>query len=125
MPAASYLDGADNENEIRQLIGDVFAAYDLSNEDVLIVGRDGLLIAGPQAEHLHPAALEHISLSAREVFIRALYQRIVQLQAALIELQKVAEDFSTSAEVEFMRTRLNELSQASRATARYRRWSGV
>ena len=43
------MDREENENELKQVLGDTDAAYNLSPDDVLIVGKSGLLVAGPNA----------------------------------------------------------------------------
>ena len=59
----------------------IIEAHDLSVEDIVIIGRSGMLVAGPNAEFIMPAALEYISLASREIFISALFTRMVGLQA--------------------------------------------
>ena len=59
----------------------IIEAHDLSVEDIVIIGRSGMLVAGPNAEFVMPAALEYISLASREIFISALFTRMVALQA--------------------------------------------
>ena len=46
LEASQYFDGEDNENELKQVLGDTQAAYNLTPDDVLITGRNGMLIAG-------------------------------------------------------------------------------
>ena len=38
------------ENEIRQILGETYEAIDLTDEDVVILGSHGILIAGPLAK---------------------------------------------------------------------------
>ena len=42
--ADQYIDKGDNENELKQVLGDIYAAHDLSRDDVVIRGRDGILL---------------------------------------------------------------------------------
>ena len=46
LPAEEYMDREDNENELKQVLGDLHAAYDIGEDGVLIVGRDGMIVAG-------------------------------------------------------------------------------
>jgi hypothetical protein len=36
-----YLDRSDNENELKQVLGEIISAHDIGDDDVLILGRDG------------------------------------------------------------------------------------
>ena len=40
-----YLDRSDNENELKQVLGELISAHDIGDDDVLILGRDGALSA--------------------------------------------------------------------------------
>ena len=46
MDAGLYMDGGEKENELKQVIGVTKVAYDISAEDVIIFGRNGILVAG-------------------------------------------------------------------------------
>ena len=48
-PAEEYMDREDKENELKQVLGDLHKSYDLGEDGVLIVGRDGILVAGANA----------------------------------------------------------------------------
>jgi len=41
-----YLDRGENESELKQVLGDTYSSHNISDDDVLIVGRMGLLVAG-------------------------------------------------------------------------------
>ena len=49
LPAEEYMDRQDNENELKQVIGDLHHVFDVGDDGVLMVGRDGLLVAGANA----------------------------------------------------------------------------
>ena len=46
MSASLFLDGKEHESEVKQILGDTFSSHDLSDNDVIIIGRQGLLVAG-------------------------------------------------------------------------------
>ena len=48
------MDKGEYENELKQVIGDTKAAYDISEHDTLIFGAYGLLVAGPNSRHHEP-----------------------------------------------------------------------
>ena len=43
LPADGYMDKGDNENELKQIIGDIRACFDLGANDVILMGRTFLL----------------------------------------------------------------------------------
>ena len=47
LTAEEYMDKGEYENELKQVLGDTRAAFDISEHDTLIFGANGLLIAGP------------------------------------------------------------------------------
>ena len=36
------------------MLGDIFLAEDIGADDVVVMGRNGLLFAGPNVQHLEP-----------------------------------------------------------------------
>eukprot|EP00001_Collodictyon_triciliatum_P167534 29600_3 len=57
--AEEYMDRGDNENELKQVIGDVLNCHNIGADDVLILGRDGLLFAGPNSRRHEELLLFH------------------------------------------------------------------
>ncbi|EKX41195.1 hypothetical protein GUITHDRAFT_142126 [Guillardia theta CCMP2712] len=53
MPAQAYVDRDKYENELKQVIGDLYMAHDIGQEDLIIVGKDGLILVGPNAVNLN------------------------------------------------------------------------
>ena len=47
LTAEEYMDKGEYENELKQVLGDTRAAFDISEHDTLVFGAHGLLIAGP------------------------------------------------------------------------------
>ena len=56
-------------------------------DDVLIRGKNGLLIAGPSARLHEPMLVEYLSLLSREMFLRVFFVRSFLLSAALTEVR--------------------------------------
>ena len=56
MEASRYMDREENENELKQVLGDTDCAYNLSPEDLLIRGKSGMLVVGPNARKVIPPA---------------------------------------------------------------------
>ena len=72
--AGEYLDGGEFENELKQVLGDTYGAYDLSESEVLIIGQQGLLLAGAGAHRHEKVLMAYLSLMTRNVFMRQLYR---------------------------------------------------
>ena len=67
--AKDYLDGGDFENEFRQVVGDVHSAHDITSEDILVIGQNGMFLIGPRCEDYDDELLEFLSLMSRSVFL--------------------------------------------------------
>lgn len=80
LEASRYMDREENENELKQVLGDTDAAYNLSPDDVLIVGKGGLLVAGPNARKYENLLLVYLSLLSRDMFVRVFFVRVFVLQ---------------------------------------------
>ncbi|EKX33180.1 hypothetical protein GUITHDRAFT_148120 [Guillardia theta CCMP2712] len=75
MPAKDYISRGEAKNEIRQILGEIYTAEDIGNDDVIILGRDGLILAGPNCLRLEPLVIYYVSLLCRETFIRNFFIR--------------------------------------------------
>ena len=63
------MDKGEYENELKQVLGDTRAAFDISEHDTLIFGANGLLIAGPNARH-HELLCSYIAFAALDLFVK-------------------------------------------------------
>ena len=84
-PAAKYLDRDMYENELRQVLGDTHEAYDLSPEDLVIVGSRGVLVAGPAAKANEPLLLAFLSIRARDLYIQDTFNKLFMVEDTLRE----------------------------------------
>ena len=89
LPAQKYMDRGSYENELKQVIGEVYMATDIGDEDLIVVGKDGLLLAGPNNIILEPLVLYYVSLLCREVFIRTYFMRIFVLVDTLKKIRQL------------------------------------
>jgi hypothetical protein len=87
LEASRYMDREDNENELKQVLGDTDAAYNLSPDDVLIVGRNGVMIAGPGSRKHEDILLTYLSLLSRDMFLRVFFTRVFVLQNELNKIR--------------------------------------
>jgi hypothetical protein len=90
--AEEYMDRGDNENELKQVIGDVLNAHNIGADDVLILGRDGLLFAGPNSRRHEELLLFHLSLLVREMFVRVFFVRTFVLDDQLKKIRMMIMD---------------------------------
>lgn len=84
-----YMDRADNENELKQVIGDIQSAHNIGADDVLILGRSGMLFAGPNSRRHEPLLLFYLSLLVRDMFIRVFFVRTFVLDDMLKTIRRL------------------------------------
>lgn len=89
IPGLEYMDRDDFENELKQVLGDIHCAYDIGEDSVLIVGRDGMLIAGSASKRFEKIFVAYFSLLCREMFLRSFFTRIFVLEEHLKETRQL------------------------------------
>ena len=67
-------------------------AYNIGADDVLILGRDGLLFAGPNSRRYEELLLFHLSLLVREMFVRTFFVRTFVLDDQLKKIRMMIMD---------------------------------
>jgi WD repeat-containing protein 35 len=90
LPAAAYLDRGVYENELRQLLGEPRGAWDLSPQDVLVIGSAGLLLAGPNSGSHEAALSQYLTLAARDAFSRNCFARLGAAGDAVRSVRRAA-----------------------------------
>ena len=114
LDARRYLDGADMENEIKQVIGAVKWGHNLSTEDVLILGRRGMLVAGPNVTRHEDFISLSIVLLSLDLFLRVFFTRMVFINQELVGIRKVIEN---SGAVRFIRLSIEKaVAQCAKQT---------
>ncbi|CAE7935411.1 unnamed protein product, partial [Symbiodinium sp. KB8] len=76
LTADEYLDRGEYENELKQVIGDTRAAFDITQYDTLIFGDHGLLLAGPNSRTYEPLLCSYLQLTSMDLFVRNFYSRM-------------------------------------------------
>ncbi len=76
LTAEEYMDKGEYENELKQVIGDTKAAYDISEHDTLVFGGHGLLVAGPNSRHHEPLLCAYLQLITIDIFVQNYYSRL-------------------------------------------------
>ncbi|KAF4321992.1 hypothetical protein BBO99_00003277 [Phytophthora kernoviae] len=75
LPAREYLDRGEKENELKQVLGELHSVHDIGLDDKLLVGREGMLLAGPNANRHEPLLVAHLELHSRELVVRFFFKR--------------------------------------------------
>mmetsp|Transcript_2460 Transcript_2460/g.3417 ORF Transcript_2460/g.3417 Transcript_2460/m.3417 type:complete len:855 (+) Transcript_2460:11-2575(+) len=76
LTADEYMDKGAYENELKQIIGDTKAAYDISEHDTLIFGAFGLLLVGPNSRHHEPLLCAYLQFITIDIFLQNFFARI-------------------------------------------------
>jgi hypothetical protein len=77
LTAEEYMDKGEYENELKQVIGDTKAAYDISEHDTLVFGSYGLLVAGPNSRHHEPLLCAYLQFITIDIFMQNYFARSV------------------------------------------------
>lgn len=93
LPAYKYLDKGERENELKQVLGEIYACYDITREDVLFLGREGCLFCGPNGQKYEPLLTMFMGLNSREIFIRNFFLRTFVLDDTLGTLRKRIKNY--------------------------------
>eukprot|EP00949_MAST-11_sp_MAST-11-sp1_P000116 g116.t1 len=110
--ADDYIDKGDHENELKQVLGDIRAAHDLSKDDVVVVGRDGVLFGGPSIMKHTRLIVAYVSLLCREIFIRSFFVRTFVLDDSLKKIRNLIVEYQRDPNnIERIRDRLNSASR--------------
>ncbi|EKX46364.1 hypothetical protein GUITHDRAFT_70770 [Guillardia theta CCMP2712] len=89
LPAKKFLDGAEYELELRQILGAIYAAEDLGSDELVLLGTDGILVMSPNSEQFEPLIMHFLDIKCREEFIRTLFQRIFVLVDTLKSVRQL------------------------------------
>ncbi|KAF0700918.1 Aste57867_8566 [Aphanomyces stellatus] len=76
LTAEEYMDKGEYENELKQVIGDTRAAFDISEHDTLVFGSFGLLIAGPNSRHHEPLLCSFLEYESMNLFTQNFFARM-------------------------------------------------
>ena len=90
MSASDFIANDAIHNELRQVIGDVMGAkpLDKQEKDIIVIGRNGLLLIGPSSKQHETVLYYYGALCAREMFIRSLFIRTYLLSLSLAKTRE-------------------------------------
>ncbi|KAJ0394284.1 hypothetical protein ATCC90586_000740 [Pythium insidiosum] len=112
LPVSAYMDRGERENELKQILGEIHSAYDLTEQDKIIIGRDGMLLLGPNAHEHEPLIVAHLALLSRELFIRFFFKRTFVLDNQLSMARTYMHSFEKNPEaLGAMRKRIDRCSR--------------
>jgi WD repeat-containing protein 35 len=92
LTAEEYMDKGEYENELKQVIGDTKAAYDISEHDTLIFGSHGLLVAGPNSRHHEPLLCAYLQFITIDIFLQNFFARLWILNDDMVTTNKIIND---------------------------------
>ena len=76
LTAGEFMDKGEYENEFKQVVGDTRAAYDITEQDSLIFGSQGLLLCGPSARNYEPLLCAYLQYVTLDLFLQNFFSRI-------------------------------------------------
>lgn len=91
LQARNYMDGEERENELRQVLGQVLWARDLSVDDVIVLGTSGLLLAGPNVTKYDSFVTMVQTLLSLKIVVKAVDSRVLFVSQELIALRDEVE----------------------------------
>lgn len=98
LSVCEYLDRSEKENELKQVLGEIHAVYDLSEDDKIMVGREGMLLVGPNANQHEPLIVSYLALLSKELFIRFFFKRTFILDDMLNRARTYMKNFEMNPE---------------------------
>ncbi|KAG1703876.1 hypothetical protein DVH05_006883 [Phytophthora capsici] len=108
LPARAYLDRGEKENELKQVLGELHSVHDIGQDDKLLVGHDGMLLAGPNANKHEPLLIAHLALLSRELVVRFFFKRTFILGDVLARARNYMTSFEMNPEaMDDMRDRVS------------------
>lgn len=91
LTAEEYMDKGEYENELKQVLGDTRAAFDISEHDTLILGAHGILVVGPNSRHHEPLLCSYLQFNAMDIFVRNFFIRMFQVLDAMKETRNLID----------------------------------
>lgn len=91
-PVEDYLDRDKQENELRQVLGEVTGAEQITKNDVFIFGHNGIIVAGPQRFQYEQLLCTYAYLQSRHQFIGSVLLRMLGMMDTLRKMRKIISD---------------------------------
>lgn len=112
LPAEKYMDRGENENELKQVLGETRFAYDISEEDVIIFGNHGILLCGPNSKKHESTLFSYLALTGKDIFIQNYFSRVfITLDSLKTIRRKILESAKDPNSLETVRAQLAQESR--------------
>ena len=118
MMARKYLDKEDNENELKQVLGDTQSAHDLANDEVLIVGSTGILVAGPRIKRHESLLVSFACLKGMDFFAQNFFSRLFLLHEQILRLKNLLTVRDTASDPALARRIRNDVAETNSTAVR-------
>merc|ERR1711959_188797 len=114
MPAEDYLDRSNKENELRQVLGEVTGAENVTKNDCFIFGHNGIIASGPQRFQYEQLLCTYGYLQSRHQFIGSVLLRMLGMMDTLRELRaKITDPKGDPNGIQKVHDTLSDLSKDS------------
>jgi len=112
LTAEEYMDKGEYENELKQVLGDTRAAFDISEHDTLIFGAYGVLVAGPNSRHHEPLLCAYLQFVSMDIFVRNYFSRMFIVGDAMKTTQhKIEENEKDPNSIHKIRAMISKISK--------------
>jgi len=112
MAAEDYMDKEANENEIKQVIGDTYGAHDLNDDELIVLGKSGLMLAGPDSIRHQAMVVTYAGFKARSIFMKCVFNRCFILADVLKRTRGIIDNFENNPEsMNIIRTTLSTCTE--------------
>ncbi len=91
LTAEEYMDKGEYENELKQVVGETRAAFDVSEHDTLIFGSHGFILAGPNSRHHEPLLCSFLQFQSLDVFVRNYFSRMFLIGDAMTTVKEIID----------------------------------
>ncbi|KAK3284149.1 hypothetical protein CYMTET_8192 [Cymbomonas tetramitiformis] len=92
---ADLMDREVSENELKQVLGDTQRGVNLSSSELLVIGKHGMLVAGPNSERHEVFLNAYLGLMARNSFMNHLFQRTFIVVDTLKRIRYLIENYQS------------------------------
>jgi len=113
LTAEEYMDKGEYENELKQVLGDTRAAFDISEHDTLIFGAHGILVAGANSRHHEPLLCSYLQFTSMDLFVRNFFNRMFIALDEMQDLKRIIKSCDDNPNsIEMIRHSMASLSRS-------------
>ena len=93
MSGDKYMDRSERELELKQVLGDMLSTKRIGEKDLVLLGREGLLYAGPGTQVCEDLVVEIAFLLAKEQFVRNFFVRMFILDDQILQISNLIRTY--------------------------------